>query len=86
MGENNNINEEFKSLTSDLEIEQVFKKLTIRGQFAKAVAVLSADIYRAAREGGLPREMAVYMAKSYYDFEINPTGMYVSTDYGAQDK
>jgi len=69
--------EQFKNLTEGIEVEQVYDKLTLRGDLARLVALHSAEVYKAARQGGLSRAMATYMAKSYWDYEMQPTEVYM---------
>lgn len=76
-----NYEDTFKHMAASIEMSDVLDKLNMRGSFALQVALLSADIFRAAEEAGLSTEMAAYMAKSYWDFEVNPAGMVVGQSY-----
>jgi hypothetical protein len=74
--------EAFKDLTEGIEIEKIFDKLALRGDFARMTAVHCGAVYKAAREAGLSRQMAAYMAKSYWDFEMSPSTAYIIGDQG----
>lgn len=72
-----NYKDQFESLTEGLVYEKMYDKLADRAEFVRVLAMHCGEIYKAARESGLPRKTAAAMARDYFAFETTPSGMYV---------
>jgi hypothetical protein len=72
-----NYNKEFEALTENMEYEKQLDALAHRAHLAQVISMHSAEIYKAAREAGLPRDTAGQMARDYFLFEITPSSIYM---------
>lgn len=68
--------EQFEALTDGMEHEKLLDELADRANLARLIAMHSAQVYKAGREAGLPRETAGQMAMAYFRFEITPSNVY----------
>jgi len=69
----NSYKAQFDSLTEGMELEKLYDKLADRAEFARNIALHSAEIYKSARKAGLSRKLARAMAKDYWDYEVKPS-------------
>lgn len=67
----NNVNEEFDALTEGVKLEKMFHDLAGRAEFARMTAMHAASVFKAARKNGLPRPLAMTVAKEYWDSEMH---------------
>ena len=72
-----NYKEQFEALTEGMEYEKLLDQLAERAELARIVARHSAEVYKAGRESGLPRDTAGQMAMAYFQFEITPSSVYM---------
>lgn len=68
---------EFEAMTECLTYEKIYDRLADRAEFVRVLAMHCADIYKSARQGGLPRKTARAMAMGYFDYETTPSGFFV---------
>lgn len=73
----NDYKQKFEALTESLEYEQIYDRLADRAQFVRVLAMHCGEIYKAAREAGLPRRTAAALAREYFNYEMSPAGYYV---------
>jgi hypothetical protein len=72
-----NYNEQFEALTEGMQYEKLLDEMANRAHLAQIIARHSAEIYKAGREAGLPRDAAGQMALSYFQFETSPSAIYM---------
>jgi len=70
-------NEQFKALTDGLEFEKIYDAIAARSELVRRVVVHCAVIHKQARQSGLPRGVSERMAMEYFNYEIQPAGLYV---------
>lgn len=73
----NNYKDQFEALTENMKLEKLFDDLVNRAELARVIAMHSAEVYKAARKAGLPRKAAAYMARGYWDYETQPSSVYM---------
>lgn len=73
--EENNYNEQFKDLTKGMEVEKIYDALAERAEFVRVLTLHCGEIFKAARESGIPRAIAERMAMEYFNYEVQPAGV-----------
>ena len=73
----NDYKNKFEALTEGMKYEQIYDALEERVNFVKKLAMHCGEIFKTAREAGLPRGVAERMALEYFQYETTPSGMYV---------
>lgn len=74
----NDYKNKFEALTEGMKYEQIYDALEERVNFVKKLTMHCGEIFKTAREAGLPRGLAERMALEYFQYETTPSsGMYV---------
>lgn len=75
--EQEQFDDRFAALTDSLSLEKLYDQMADRADIARKVALHAAELYKLSREAGLPRHLADFMTKSYWNTEMGPVNAYV---------
>lgn len=71
------LNKQFEALTEGMALEKLYAQMADRADIARKVAMHAGEVYKEARQSGLPRSLSLLLAKGYWDSEMSPVTTYL---------